>query len=81
MHEFYLSKKTKRNYKQKKKRIVKELKGAENFITYPVGAYATYRACSIDRILTNVWVHCFKIGRNLLEIKYPNVHSAEVAQQ
>ena len=34
----FICQKTKRNYKQKKKRIVKELNGAENFITYPVGA-------------------------------------------
>ena len=38
----FICQKTKRNYKQKKKRIVKELNGAENFITYPVGAYATH---------------------------------------
>ena len=81
IHEFYLSK-NKKELQAKEKKNCKRIKRRRKFHYVPSWCLSnTYRACSIDRILTNVWVHCFKIARNLLQIKYPNVYSVEVAQQ
>lgn len=81
IHEFYLSK-NKKELQAKEKKNCKRIRRRRKFHYVPSWCLSnTYRACSIDRILTNVWVPCFKIARNLLEIKYPNVYSVEVAQQ
>ena len=81
IHEFYLLK-NKKELQAKEKKNCKRIKRRRKFHYVPSWCLCnTYRACSIDRILTNVWVPCFKIVRNLLQIKYPNVYSVEVAQQ